>query len=165
MIGSAFSAIRARQSRARNLSASESAIRVLAVDDDEGVRRFVSRALETAGYVVTVAADGPDAIQIAGQARPFDVLLADLKMPRMAGDEMARILRASEPDLKVLYLTGYTDQLFQEKPTLWDGEAFLEKPCTVAALLEAVSLLRDSHVLPAADSRGRFGLFRSLLKH
>jgi CheY-like chemotaxis protein len=165
MSGSAFSASRARELRARHLHASGSAVRVLAVDDDEGVRRFVSHVLEDAGYVVTVAADGPDAIHIAAQARPFDMLLADLKMPQMAGDEMARILRYREPDLKVLYLTGYADQLFKEKPTLWDGEAFLEKPCTVAALLEAVSLLRYGYVWPEGDAREPFGLIRSLLKH
>ena len=59
----------------------------------------------------------------------------------MAGDELASRLRQRDPDLKVLYLTGYADQLFKSKHTLWDGEAFLEKPCSIGGLLEAVSLL------------------------
>ena len=55
-------------------------------------------------------------------------------MPQMTGDELARRLRQDEPALKVLYLTGYSDQLFKEKITLWQDEAFLEKPCTIDGL-------------------------------
>jgi FixJ family two-component response regulator len=62
-------------------------------------------------------------------------------MPQMSGDELARRLRASYPLLKVLYLTGFSDRLFKEKVTLWADEAFLDKPCTVKGLLEAVALL------------------------
>ena len=62
-------------------------------------------------------------------------------MPAMTGDELARLLRQSQPELKVLYLTGYSDRLFKEKTTLWADEAFLDKPCTVKGLREAVSLL------------------------
>jgi FixJ family two-component response regulator len=58
----------------------------------------------------------------------------------MTGAELARLLRQGQPRLKVLYLTGYADQLFTEKVTLWEDEAFLEKPCSAAALLQAVSL-------------------------
>ncbi|PYQ82254.1 MAG: hypothetical protein DMG03_18110, partial [Acidobacteria bacterium] len=50
-------------------------------------------------------------------------------------------LRQREPDLKVLYLTGFADQLFTERGALWRDEAFLEKPCTVNGLLEAVSMI------------------------
>ena len=62
-------------------------------------------------------------------------------MPGMTGDELARRLRQSEPALKVLYLTGYSDHLFKEKTMLWADEAFLDKPCSVKGLREAVSLL------------------------
>ena len=62
-------------------------------------------------------------------------------MPQMTGDELARRLRQTEPALKVLYLTGFSDRLFKEKVTLWQDEAFLDKPCSVKGLLEAVSLL------------------------
>jgi two-component system cell cycle sensor histidine kinase/response regulator CckA len=62
-------------------------------------------------------------------------------MPQMQGDELARRLRQRQPALKVLYLTGYSDQLFKDKITLWEDEAFLDKPCSVKGLLEAVSLL------------------------
>jgi CheY-like chemotaxis protein len=62
-------------------------------------------------------------------------------MPGMTGDELARQLRQSQPAIKVLYLTGYSDRLFKEKTMLWADEAFLDKPCTVKGLSEAVSLL------------------------
>ncbi|PYP34630.1 MAG: hypothetical protein DMD48_15505 [Gemmatimonadetes bacterium] len=72
--------------------------------------------------------------------RFVDLLLTDVAMPKMTGAELARRLRLNDPDLKVLYLTGCSDQLFEEKATLWHQEAFLEKPCTAAGLLQAVSL-------------------------
>jgi two-component system cell cycle sensor histidine kinase/response regulator CckA len=70
-----------------------------------------------------------------------DVLVTDLMMPQMSGDELARRLRQSEPAIKVLYLTGYSDKLFKEKVMLWEDEAFLDKPCSVKGLQQAVSLL------------------------
>jgi two-component system, cell cycle sensor histidine kinase and response regulator CckA len=76
------------------------------------------------------------------------VLVTDLMMPGMSGDELARRLRQREPRLKVLYLTGFSDHLFKEKSTLWADEAFLEKPCSVNGLLEAVSLLLSGRLPP-----------------
>ena len=85
--------------------------------------------------------DGPRALEVAATLRTFDLLLTDLIMPKMTGDELARRLRRQRPALKVLYLTGYSDQLFERKGTLWADEAFLDKPMTVTGLLDAVSLL------------------------
>jgi two-component system cell cycle sensor histidine kinase/response regulator CckA len=113
--------------------------RVLIVDDEESIRTYVDRVLSKAGYRTTLATGGPDAIGFAA-ADKFDLLLTDVMMPDMTGAELARRLRQSNPLLKVLYLTGYTDQLFTEKVTLWEDEAFLEKPCSPEALLQAVSL-------------------------
>ena len=114
---------------------------VLIVDDEGSVRQFVDRALREAGYTTTVVSDGPEAIKVAATLDPLDILVTDLMMPEMTGDELARLLRQSRRDLKVLYLTGYSDRLFKEKTTLWADEAFLEKPCSVKGLRQAVSLL------------------------
>ena len=57
-------------------------------------------------------------------------------------------MRHDEPTLKVLYLTGFSDRLFKEKSTLWEDEAFLEKPCSVKGLLQAVSLLYSGKIEP-----------------
>ncbi len=125
--------------------------RILIVDDDAPVRRFVDRVLREAGYQTTVASDGPEALGVATITGPPDLLLTDVRMPGMNGDELARRLRAQEPDLRVLYLTGYSDQLFTERMVLWEKEAFLEKPCSVQALLEAVSLMLSGHTAIRRD--------------
>ena len=114
---------------------------VLVVDDEEAVLRFVDRVLRDAGYKTVVANSGPEAIEVAKKAGPLGALVTDVMMPGMTGDELARMLRQTEPALKVLYLTGYSDRLFKEKAMLWADEAFLDKPCTVKGLREAVSLL------------------------
>ena len=114
---------------------------VLVVDDEDAVLRFVDRVLRDAGYKTAVANSGPEAIEVAKKVGPLGALVTDVMMPGMTGDELARMLRQTEPTLKVLYLTGYSDRLFKEKSTLWADEAFLDKPCTVKGLREAVSLL------------------------
>lgn len=116
-------------------------VRVLVVDDEEPVRNFVSRVLREAGYETEIASDGPEALQVAANGSSFDILVTDVMMPQMTGDELARRLRQSDAGLKVLYLTGYADRLFKEKVVLWEDEAYLDKPCGVKGLLEAVSLL------------------------
>ncbi len=116
-------------------------VRVLVVDDEEPVRRFVDRVLREAGYETLIASDGPDAIAVAAKAGNIDILVTDVMMPEMSGDELARRLRQGDAGLKVLYLTGYSDHLFKEKVTLWEDEAFLDKPCSVRGLQQAVSLL------------------------
>lgn len=118
-----------------------SAISVLIVDDEELVCKFVERVLREAGYQTAQAADGPEALAVAATLKTFDILVTDVMMPQMTGDELARRLRQNEPRLKVLYLTGFSDRLFKEKVTLWEDEAFLDKPCSGKGLLQAVSLL------------------------
>ena len=113
----------------------------LVVDDEEAVRRFVDRVLREGGYRTALAADGLDAIDVAAKLGSFDVLVTDVMMPEMTGDELARRLRQADPGLKVLYLTGFSDRLFKEKVTLWEDEAFLDKPCSVKGLLQAVSMV------------------------
>ena len=90
-------------------------VRVLIVDDEEPVRRFVSRALSDAGYETALATGGPDAVRITAEQGSFEILVTDLIMPEMTGDELGRRLRADEPRLKVLYLTGFSDRLFRGK--------------------------------------------------
>jgi two-component system cell cycle sensor histidine kinase/response regulator CckA len=132
---------------------------VLVVDDEESVRQFVERVIREAGYRTEVAADGAQALEIAARLGSLDLLVTDVMMPQMTGDELARRLRQNEPTLKILYLTGYSDRLFKDKVTLWEDEAFLDKPCTVKGLQEAVSLLLSGRVgtEPAAGTDGAGG--------
>jgi two-component system cell cycle sensor histidine kinase/response regulator CckA len=115
--------------------------RVLIVDDEEPVRMFVDRVLRGAGYETALAGDAAAALRQASKPGSFDVVVTDLMMPEMSGDELARRMREVDPLVKVLYLTGFSDHLFNEKVTLWADEAFLDKPCSIKGLLEAVSLL------------------------
>jgi CheY-like chemotaxis protein len=117
------------------------AFRVLVVDDEEPMRRFVETVLRGAGYETTLAADGDEAIGISARAPVFHLLVTDEMMPRMAGHQLARYMRERYLDIKVLYLSGYRDQLFKEKGSLWADEAFLDKPCTPQQLTEAVARL------------------------
>jgi two-component system cell cycle sensor histidine kinase/response regulator CckA len=125
---------------------------ILVVDDEEGIRMFVDRVLTGAGYKTTLAVDGPQAIQIASTLEPLDLLVTDVMMPQMTGDELGRRLRLLRPSLKVLYLTGFSDHLFKEKVTLWEDEAYLDKPCSPRGLLEAVALLLSGHCELPPDS-------------
>jgi CheY-like chemotaxis protein len=125
-------------------------IRVLAVDDEPLFGEFVARVLQQAGYQVSSASSGNAAIASVEQFGPPDLLLTDFKMPQMDGDELAARLRRSAPDLKVLYLTGFSQALFSNRSVLWEGEAFLEKPCSPSAIVEAVSLLLYNRLEPQA---------------
>ena len=115
---------------------------VLVVDDEPGVRQLARRILEGGGYGVIEAGDGQQAMDVMASKARVDFLMADLDMPVMRGEEMAVKIRALRPDLKVLYVTAHSEVLFRERPELIEGEAFLDKPFTVAGLLEAVSLLK-----------------------
>lgn len=113
----------------------------LVVDDEANTRRVARRMLEHAGYDVIEAFNGEDALRFADPQLPIDILVADVQMPVMNGDEMARRFRAVQPELKVLYVTGFAEQLFEHRPLLRQGEAFLDKPFSCRGLVEAVSLL------------------------
>ena len=119
---------------------------VLVVDDEPGVRALARRILETGGYDVIEAADGAEGLELIASRARVDFLIADLDMPVMRGEEMARKIRSLRPELRVLYVTAHSEQLFEERPELIEGEAFLDKPFTVRGLLEAVSLLKVGYI-------------------
>jgi two-component system cell cycle sensor histidine kinase/response regulator CckA len=113
---------------------------VLVVDDEAPIRQIERRLLEQAGYQVIEASSAVDALALLHDGKSIDLLIADLDMPEVSGDEMVRRIRTERPDLKVLYVTGHIDRLMDARP-LWDGEAFLDKPFSMNGLVEAVSLL------------------------
>lgn len=122
-------------------SASPDAPRVLVVDDEPAIRTIVRRTLERVGYVVDEADDPLHVCETIDERGHLDLLVSDFRMPKLTGDEVARRCRRSRPDLKVLFITGFADDLFDDRRTLWEGEAFLEKPFNRDGLLEATSLL------------------------
>jgi len=116
-------------------------IAILAVDDEPGVLALVRRCLDDERVMLTEASSGKDALDRLTKGPTLDLLITDLRMPEMEGDELARQVRTREPDLRVLYLTSHADRLFEAKPQLWAQEAYLDKPFTREGLRESVALL------------------------
>lgn len=112
--------------------------RILIVDDEEHIRKVLSRALVTQGYEVATAAGGEEALALASST-PFDLALLDLKMPGMSGLEVLQRLKEMFPDLIVIMLTGVADNESLETQSRAQGAAaYLTKPCTLAELRECV---------------------------
>lgn len=110
--------------------------KLLVVEDDDMVRRVTQRALSANGYDVLVAASGREALLIAEtNGYGFDLLVTDLIMPRMSGGELAERMRKIRPDLKVLFVSGYTDDMVVRHGVLDGQAAFLQKPFTPDVLL------------------------------
>jgi two-component system cell cycle sensor histidine kinase/response regulator CckA len=110
---------------------------VLVVDDEEGVRSIARLALERHGFQVLDAADGRTALDVfAAHANAIDVVLLDVAMPELSGDEVCRELRRRRPDLRVILSSGYNDGRAQHAG---DGAtAFLQKPYRVGTLIDTV---------------------------
>src|SRR5205823_6673214 len=102
---------------------------VLLVEDDGGVRRIARQTLEQNGFHVLEAANGKEALRLSDSyTDPIDLLVTDTVMPLLGGPELAKRLLPSRPALKVLYLSGYTDETVVGHGLLDPGLAFLQKP-------------------------------------
>ncbi len=112
---------------------------VLGVDDEDSVRRLARRMLETMGFAVQVAADGAEALA-ALKAAPtgFAVVLLDLTMPQMSGEETLRVLRALRPDLRVILSSGYNDPATTRELAGPTPTGFVQKPYTFEELRTAM---------------------------
>jgi CheY-like chemotaxis protein len=119
----------------------ESELGILIVDDEVSACSYAEHVLRRAGYQPVTASSGPEAVQKAGAMARLDVLVTNLMMPGMNGDELAGALRRRDVNLKVLYVAGFSDRLFAEKIALRDGGAFLERPYSMAGLEQALALL------------------------
>jgi two-component system cell cycle sensor histidine kinase/response regulator CckA len=111
---------------------------ILVVEDDEAVRKLVSKILREAGYRVLIAALPSEAVSLANWEPSIDLLVTDVVMPEIDGHELAQRLLAQRPDLRVLYISGYTPEVVRGKGVLTQQESFLQKPFTAAALTQAV---------------------------
>ena len=108
---------------------------VLLVEDEESVRQLVRETLEAKGYKVLEAEHGEAALGVvSGHHGPIDILITDVVMPGMSGRELAKQLCASDPEMKVLFLSGYTEDAIVHQGVLEPGTAFLQKPFTLQML-------------------------------
>ncbi|MGC1171629.1 MAG: PAS domain S-box protein, partial [Candidatus Acidiferrales bacterium] len=108
---------------------------VLLVEDEKGVRELAREYLELTGYTVIAAEDGHTALELAAMhVGPIQLLMTDVVMPGISGRELAGRVKTIRPEIKVLFMSGYTDQAVVHHGILDTDAALLQKPFTMAAL-------------------------------
>jgi CheY-like chemotaxis protein len=117
---------------------------VLLAEDDEAVRSLTHSLLRRCGYQVLVASSGTEALEVASRhTGTIDLLLTDVVMPRKSGQEVAEVLRRAHPGIRVLYLSGYTEDDIFRHGVLESETAFLHKPFTLVDLATKVRDMLD----------------------
>lgn len=117
---------------------------ILLAEDDESVRILINDILEEAGYRVLATGDGEEAVQVfRGQPDAVDLLVLDVIMPRKTGKEVYEEISAARPDIRVLFMSGYTADVMSDKGFLEDGRAFVTKPVQPNALLHKIRKVLD----------------------
>jgi signal transduction histidine kinase len=120
---------------------------ILLVEDAALVRTLARQVLETAGYKVLEAASAEAALTICEpNGTRIDLLLTDVVMPGMSGNDMSKILLARQPDMPVLYMSGYTDEAIVQHGVLEAGINFLQKPFSPGALALKVREVLDAKI-------------------
>jgi nitrogen-specific signal transduction histidine kinase/CheY-like chemotaxis protein len=118
---------------------------VLLAEDEEVVRRFAREILSGNGYKVLEAGSGREALLLSEAYRgEIQLLLTDVVMPKMSGRELTERIRPLRPDLRILYMSGYTDDAILRHGVLEDGIPFLQKPFTPEGLARKVREVLDS---------------------
>ena len=119
----------------RDLTGTE---RILLVEDEDAVRLFSKRALSNKGYEVMAADSGDSALALLADNadKEIDLVLTDVVMPGMDGPTMAMKIRETNPDLKIIFMSGYTEDKLKEH--MRDNVWFLPKPFTLQQLAEKV---------------------------
>ena len=122
--------------------------RILVVDDDEGVRRFIVERLEMIGYSVSEASDGPSGLELLKAAAP-DLLIVDFAMAGMTGLEVAEAARLVAPDLPIILATGYAETASIEEIQI--VQRVLRKPFQMDELAGTVRGVLETSALETAD--------------
>jgi CheY-like chemotaxis protein len=122
---------------------------VCVVDDDPMMLDVLARILQRENFELLMAGGGPEIMEkLSEHAGAVDLLVTDYAMPEMQGRELAEHVRQRFPAVKVLYQTGFSDMLFENRVELEDGAAFLEKPFTARGLREAARLVLFGSINP-----------------
>jgi len=122
---------------------------ILLAEDEQVVRELTRRILESNGYAVLEAHHGPQALEICERHRGvIHLMVTDVVMPKMSGRELAQKLAVLRPEMKVLYLSGYTDTAIVRHGVLEAGTAFLQKPFTPNSLARKVREVLDEEKAP-----------------
>lgn len=117
---------------------------IMLVEDDEQVRELARAVLARQGYEIITAASGHDAIALLdGHEGTVDLLLTDVVMPEMSGRDLLDRLAETRPDLRVLYMSGYSDDVIAHRGVIDEGVNFIQKPFAVQALAARVREVLD----------------------
>ncbi len=117
---------------------------VLIVEDDDLVRNLAQKALQQHGYRTLVAENGEGALEVSKEYEgSIDLMITDVVMPKMSGKEAAERLQPLYPNMKVIYMSGYTDDAIVHHGVLEPGLNFLEKPFTPEGLARKVREILD----------------------
>ncbi|MBI1804567.1 MAG: response regulator [Ignavibacteriae bacterium] len=111
--------------------------RILVVDDENALRTVLSSELSSAGYDVATASDGDEAISEV-QNKKFDLVLLDIKMPRVDGFEVLKFIKKSYPTVRVIMLTGFADLKNAIESKKHGAEDFVSKPYDLVDLLTTI---------------------------
>jgi PAS domain S-box-containing protein len=118
---------------------------ILLAEDDEAVRGITRDVLRQCGYVVLEAGDANEALRAEAQyGEVIHLLITDVVMPRMGGEELAQQLTMRRPSMKTLFISGYTETALIHQETLYNGAAYLPKPFTPQELVAKVRVLLDA---------------------
>jgi two-component system cell cycle sensor histidine kinase/response regulator CckA len=118
---------------------------VLVVEDEAPVRDLIREVLRLHGYQVVEAQDGEEALRRAEHHRgPIDLVILDVMIPGVAAPDVVRRLREARPAVRVLYMSGYTDDLIGQHGVLQVGRDFLQKPFSLDALTRKVREVLDA---------------------
>jgi CheY-like chemotaxis protein len=120
---------------------------LLLVEDEPAVRSSVRRLLEWHGYRVIEAGNAAEAVRVYDESpHSIDLVLTDIEMPGMDGQELVEQLRTRNPGLKAVYMSGYTDRAIGESGSIPAGTGFVEKPFTVDTLMRGLREVLDAPV-------------------
>jgi len=112
---------------------------ILVVEDEAAVRTMAISMLKRLGYRVIEAANGKEAIEVArSHPERLDLVLSDIVMPEMGGEELAKWMRTAFPQTKILFTSGYPNHAFENPDTLGPGTAFIPKPFVLQTLARQV---------------------------
>ena len=127
---------------------------ILVVEDETALRRLLCLSLERHGYKVFTAKDGAEAIELFRQHQnQIHLVVSDIMMPHVDGFELKERLAALHPDVKFLFMSGYSEEMLEQRRASLQGCAFLEKPFLPDELAEKVrdTLRREAAVAMAGD--------------
>jgi len=116
---------------------------IIVVDDDPSIRRLIKDILQPLGYCLFIAEDGDEALKIALREGTVDALLTDVIMPNMNGRQLADIFLRDFPNVKIIFMSGYTDETIAQQGVLKAGDILIQKPLSPAKLVSRLRTILD----------------------